>query len=240
MGNPPSLGMPFEMVQRHLMTFVLQVSLSNDITAIFLPPLDSDREWAVSIFKHFRELLLTAAPFLQLPVTHLVGTVESSVLKRIALKTASDEKGRVDPTPVVNICCQFFKAGENHTQRRGFDEGARRTINFPSTFFMNFHVLLQGVVSVEPIRAKVTGKRFLSTVDAHMRLQAVLPTEPFGALGTCKGSGRILGGRTVLCNGLEVALCVLRPHFKIKALLHHSYAQYPQSLQNLREVNLRI
>merc|ERR1719209_1131535 len=80
---------------------------------------------------------------------------------------------------------------------------------------VNFHVLLQGVASVERFRAKVTGERLLSTVDEHVRLQVVLQTEPLGTLGTCKGSCGILSGRVILCNGLVVALCVLGPHFKI-------------------------
>ena len=104
---------------------------------------------------------------------------------------------------------------------------------------MNFQMLLQCIIAVETFRTKMTRERRLSTVDEHVRLQVVLQTEPLGTLGTCKGSCGILSGRVILCNGLVVALCVLRPHFKIKALFHHSYAQNPQSLQDLREVNLR-
>ena len=63
---------------------------------------------------------------------------------------------------------------------------------------VKFHVVLQGVASVEPFWAKVARERHLSTVDQSVLFQVVLHPEPLGTLGTCKGSGGVLGGRVVL------------------------------------------
>ena len=63
---------------------------------------------------------------------------------------------------------------------------------------VKFHVVLQGVASVEPFWAKVARERHLSTVDESVLFQVVLHPEPLGTLGTCKGSGGVLGGRVVL------------------------------------------
>ena len=63
---------------------------------------------------------------------------------------------------------------------------------------VKFHVVLQGVASVEPFWAKVARERHLSTVDESVLFQVVLHPEPLGTLGTCEGSGGVLGGRVVL------------------------------------------
>ena len=63
---------------------------------------------------------------------------------------------------------------------------------------VKFHVVLQGVASVEPFWAKVARERHLSTVNESVLFQVVLHTEPLGTLGTCEGSGRVLSGRVVL------------------------------------------
>ena len=63
---------------------------------------------------------------------------------------------------------------------------------------MKLHVILQGVASVKPLGAEMTGEGHLSAVDEHVLLQMMLHTEPLWTLGTCERSGRIFGGRVVL------------------------------------------
>ena len=87
-------------------------------------------------------------------------------------------------------------------------------------------------------------ERPLSSVDAVVIVQVVLLEEPLGTLGTCEGSDGIIRGlvvmfNVVLFNGLRVILCVLKSHFKIKALFLYPYPQNSHSLHNLREIDLR-
>ena len=68
---------------------------------------------------------------------------------------------------------------------------------------VKFHVVLQGVASVEPFRAKMARKGHLSTVNKCMLLQVMLHAESLGTLGTCERSGGVLSGRVVLVGSVR-------------------------------------
>lgn len=68
---------------------------------------------------------------------------------------------------------------------------------------VKFHVVLQGVASVEPFGAKMARKGHLSTVNKCMLLQVMLHAESLGTLGTCEGSGGVLSRRVVLVGAVR-------------------------------------
>lgn len=53
---------------------------------------------------------------------------------------------------------------------------------------VKFHVILQGVASVKPLGAQMTGEWHLSAVDEHVLLQMMLHTEPLRTLSAAEWS----------------------------------------------------